>query len=267
LKFKFNASATGYLGILFVLYAVVQAVVGFNNVPSEMERGFAGWLSREEAKSLWESLRWIHISIPSISLMAAGICLLFSHRILAILAVIIGYLGVGTATLLVDSKLDYWTIGAGAMKAPNGFIAYAWDEGFLIDHFGEYLWSWVWAINPAPFLVPLVIAPGAIALVWLSQRVINSVKAGFEEARAAEAQGAFAPNSGTSVAAMVLAIVIPWLGIVLAYVARNEIKRSQGKLGGARLVQLALVVGYSMVALQVIAGVIYAVVILLNLPK
>jgi hypothetical protein len=267
LKFKFNASATGYLGILFMLYAVVQAVVGFNNVPSEMERGFASTLSYSEAQAQWTAIRIIFVAIPSTALAVAAIFLLLGKRVLAIASLVAGYISVGLAWLLSWAGNSYWTTGAGSLEHPEGFIAYAWGEGFLVHYFGSWLWTWDGALSPVPFLIPLLIGVAATSLAWVGDIVSRSVKVGFEAAKLAESDGVFAPNSGTSIAAMVLAIVIPWLGIVLAYVARNEIKRSQGKLGGARLVQLALVVGYSMVALQVIAGVIYAVVILLNLPK
>ena len=60
----------------------------------------------------------------------------------------------------------------------------------------------------------------------------------------------YVPNSGMSVAAFILALIIPWIGLIFAYVARNEIRRSGGRVGGHGLVKAALIIGWICLVLQ-----------------
>lgn len=60
----------------------------------------------------------------------------------------------------------------------------------------------------------------------------------------------YLPNTGMSVAALICALVIPWIGLILAYVARNDIRRSGGRLGGEGLVKAALIIGWICLVLQ-----------------
>ena len=52
-----------------------------------------------------------------------------------------------------------------------------------------------------------------------------------------------APNSGLAIAALVITFFVPFIGVILGIVARNEIKNSQGQKSGDNLANLAILLG------------------------
>lgn len=71
---------------------------------------------------------------------------------------------------------------------------------------------------------------------------------------------AYVPSSGMSVAALVLVFFIPVVGLILGYISRNEIARSQGRLGGMNYSKIAIVLGWIFIGLGILGGIIYGIV-------
>ena len=75
-------------------------------------------------------------------------------------------------------------------------------------------------------------------------------------------------TSGMAIAALVTAIIgIPILALPFGYVARKEIDRSQGTIGGRGMAIAAIIIGWIEVALAVIALIVIIVVVALFAPK
>ena len=60
------------------------------------------------------------------------------------------------------------------------------------------------------------------------------------------------PASGTAVAALVLAFFFPIVGLILGYVAKNEIRNSGGTKGGDGMATAAIALGWIFTAIGVI---------------
>jgi hypothetical protein len=62
-----------------------------------------------------------------------------------------------------------------------------------------------------------------------------------------------APTTSTmAVVAFVLSLIISVVGLILGYIARAEIDRSEGRLGGRKLATAAIVIGWIWVAFFVL---------------
>ncbi len=81
------------------------------------------------------------------------------------------------------------------------------------------------------------------------------------------------PTSGSAIAALILTLlgllqVLPFLGtiagLVMGYSARNDIRNSEGRLGGEGIAQAAIILGWIGVALYII-GVCLVIMTMLGL--
>lgn len=66
----------------------------------------------------------------------------------------------------------------------------------------------------------------------------------FRQTRAVYATAPGAPTSGMAISALVLSFFIPIVGIILGFIARGEIKNSQGQKSGDNLANLAIFLGF-----------------------
>jgi uncharacterized membrane protein YvbJ len=67
----------------------------------------------------------------------------------------------------------------------------------------------------------------------------------FKETRSVHTVIPGAPTSGLAIAGLITAFLIPLVGIILGFVARSEIKNSQGKKAGENLANLAIILGFT----------------------
>ena len=73
-------------------------------------------------------------------------------------------------------------------------------------------------------------------------------------------QGGYLPATSKSVTALVLSLFIPIAGLIVGYVARSEIRQSQGQLGGAKLAQAAIIIGWIYTGLGILLLIFYVAV-------
>lgn len=73
--------------------------------------------------------------------------------------------------------------------------------------------------------------------------------------------GQAAPAPGIAVAAFVLSLVMPLVGLILGYVARNQVRVSPNPQAGAGLIKAAIIIGWIFTILSVFLTVIYGVVL------
>ena len=66
-----------------------------------------------------------------------------------------------------------------------------------------------------------------------------------------------AQTSGLAIAALVVSFFIPFLGIILGFVARSDISNSKGSKTGENLANLGVILGFAFMFLQVALLVIY----------
>jgi hypothetical protein len=71
--------------------------------------------------------------------------------------------------------------------------------------------------------------------------------------------GQAAPAPGIAVAALVLAIVMPLVGLIIGYVARNQASTSANPQAGASLIKGAITIGWIFTILGVVGSVIYGI--------
>ena len=71
--------------------------------------------------------------------------------------------------------------------------------------------------------------------------------------------GQAAPAPGIAVAAFVLSLFIPLVGLILGYVARNQARLSPNPQAGASLIKAAIIIGWIFTILGVIGSIIYGI--------
>jgi hypothetical protein len=78
--------------------------------------------------------------------------------------------------------------------------------------------------------------------------------------------GQAAPAPGIAVAAFVLSLLMPLVGLIMGYVARNQARVSANPQAGATLIKAAITIGWIFTALGVVGSIIYgiAMALLLN---
>lgn len=71
--------------------------------------------------------------------------------------------------------------------------------------------------------------------------------------------GQAAPAPGIAVAALVLSLVMPLVGLIMGYVARNQARVSPNPQAGASLIKAAITIGWIFTILGVVGSVIYGI--------
>jgi hypothetical protein len=71
--------------------------------------------------------------------------------------------------------------------------------------------------------------------------------------------GQAAPAPGIAVAAFVLSLVMPLVGLIMGYVARNQARLSPNPQAGASLIKAAIIIGWIFTILGVIGSIIYGI--------
>ena len=71
--------------------------------------------------------------------------------------------------------------------------------------------------------------------------------------------GQAAPAPGIAVAAFVLSLVMPLVGLIMGYVARNQARLSPNPQAGASLIKDAIIIGWIFTILGVIGSIIYGI--------
>jgi hypothetical protein len=71
--------------------------------------------------------------------------------------------------------------------------------------------------------------------------------------------GQAAPAPGIAVAALVLAIVMPLVGLIMGYVARNQARLSPNPQAGASLIKAAITIGWIFTILGVVGSIFYGI--------
>jgi uncharacterized membrane protein len=71
--------------------------------------------------------------------------------------------------------------------------------------------------------------------------------------------GQAAPAPGIAVAALVLAIVMPLVGLIIGYVARNQARVSANPQAGASLIKAAITIGWIFTILGIIGSIVYGI--------
>jgi hypothetical protein len=79
----------------------------------------------------------------------------------------------------------------------------------------------------------------------------------FVQTRAASPTSPNAQTSGLAIAALVVSFFIPFLGIILGFVARSDISNSSGSKTGENLANLGIILGFLFTFLQVALFVFY----------
>lgn len=68
-------------------------------------------------------------------------------------------------------------------------------------------------------------------------------------------------TSPLAIASIIIVFFVSWVGLVLGYLARKEIRESNGQLGGAGLVKAAIIIGWVATGLGILVGIVWAVAI------
>jgi hypothetical protein len=136
---------------------------------------------------------------------------------------------------------------------------------FLNPYFHGPIWSALMVLGDLCFWA--LIAVGIIGLQKprakrpaVASAVNNLSATTATNAGAQEGAPAYVPSSGMSVAALVLVFFIPVVGLILGYISRNEIARSQGRLGGMNYSKIAIILGWIFIGLGILGGIIYGIV-------
>lgn len=80
----------------------------------------------------------------------------------------------------------------------------------------------------------------------------------FVQTRSAAPTSATAQTSGLAIAALVLSFLLPLIGIILGFVARNDISKSNGTKSGEQMATIAIIVGFVMMVLQGLIAIFWA---------
>jgi hypothetical protein len=80
----------------------------------------------------------------------------------------------------------------------------------------------------------------------------------FVQTRAATPTSATAQTSGLAIAAMILSFIFPFIGIILGFVARSDISKSNGTKSGEQMANIAIVLGFVFMFLQFLVAFFWA---------
>jgi hypothetical protein len=80
----------------------------------------------------------------------------------------------------------------------------------------------------------------------------------FVQTRTGTPTAANAQTSGLAIGALVLSFIFPFIGIILGFVARNEISNSKGTKAGEGLANAAIVLGFVFTFLQILVAIFWA---------
>jgi hypothetical protein len=80
----------------------------------------------------------------------------------------------------------------------------------------------------------------------------------FVQTRSAPPTSATAQTSGLAIAALILSFIFPFIGIILGFVARSDISKSNGTKSGEQMANIAIVLGFVFMFLQFLVAFFWA---------
>jgi uncharacterized membrane protein YvbJ len=80
----------------------------------------------------------------------------------------------------------------------------------------------------------------------------------FVQTRSATPTFATAQTSGLAIAALILSFIFPFIGIILGFVARSDISKSNGTKSGEQMANIAIVLGFVFMFLQFLVAFFWA---------